>query len=123
MRVGLSGFHSPLSSVYSVPMLQVTPENTLSMFWQLPQYVIMTAGEILFSISTMEFCFTQAPVSMKAVTLGLKCLTNAVGNIINIVVMKSLEGVLPKQAYEFFLFGGLTLVFMAIFILMSLRYK
>ena len=103
-------------------ILQVTPENTLSMFWQLPQYVIMTAGEILFSISTMEFCFTQAPVSMKAVTLGLRYLTNAVGNIIDIVVMKSLEGVLPKQAYEFFLFGGLTLVFMAIFILMSLRY-
>ena len=78
---------------------QVTPENTLSMFWQLPQYVIMTAGEILFSISTMEFCYTQAPVSMKAVTLGLRYLTNAVGNIIDIVVMKSLEGVLPKQVY------------------------
>ena len=76
---------------------QVTPENTLSMFWQLPQYVIMTAGEILFSISTMEFCYTQAPVSMKAVTLGLRYLTNAVGNVIDIVVMKSLEGVLPKQ--------------------------
>ena len=54
---------------------------------------------------------------------GLRYLTNAVGNIIDIVVLKSLEGVLPKQAYEFFLFGGLTLVFMAIFILMSLRYK
>ena len=120
---------------------QVTPENTLSMFWQLPQYVIMTAGEILFSISTMEFCYTQAPVSMKAVTLGLRYLTNAVGNVIDIVVMKSLEGVLPKQvdtrtivqycitacpvfqAYEFFLFCGLTLVFMAIFILMSFKYE
>ena len=67
------------------------------MFWQLPQYVIMTAGEILFSISTMEFCYTQAPVSMKAVTLGLRYLTNAVGNVIDIVVMKSLEGVLPNQ--------------------------
>ena len=38
---------------------QVTPENTFSMFWQLPQYVIMTAGEVLFGITTMEFCFTQ----------------------------------------------------------------
>ena len=50
----------------------------------------MTAGEILFSISAIEFCFTQAPVSMKAVTLGLRYLTNAVGNIIDILVMKSL---------------------------------
>ena len=78
----------------------------MSMFWQLPQYFIMTAGEILFSISTMEFCFTQvtlillnsllsimqAPTSMKAVTLGLRYITNALGNIIDIVVMKSFEG-------------------------------
>merc|ERR1711915_685426 len=70
-----------------------------------------------------EFCFTQAPVSMKAVTLGLRYLTNAIGNIIDIVVMKAFEGVLPKQAYEFFLFAGLTLVFMAIFIWMSMSYK
>ena len=38
---------------------KVTPENTFSMFWQLPQYLIMTGGEVLFSITTMEFCFTQ----------------------------------------------------------------
>ena len=38
---------------------KVTPENSVSMFWQIPQYVIMTAGEILFSVSTMEFCYTQ----------------------------------------------------------------
>lgn len=38
---------------------QVTPENSISMFWQLPQYFIMTMGEILFSVSTMEFCYTQ----------------------------------------------------------------
>ena len=77
---------------------------------------------------------------MKAVTLGLRYVTNAVGNIIDIVVMASLEGVLPKQvpnniciqlklfnfifqAYEFFLFSGLTLLFMAIFIFMSLGYR
>ena len=34
---------------------------------------------------------------MKAITLALRYLTNAVGNIIDIVVMKALEGVLPKQ--------------------------
>ena len=34
---------------------------------------------------------------MKAVTLGLRYGTNAIGNIIDIVVMKAFEGVLPKQ--------------------------
>ena len=65
----------------------------------------------------------KAPTSMKAVMLGMRYLTNAFGNIIDIVVMKAFEGVLPKQAYEFFFFGGLTLVCMALFIWMSLGYK
>ena len=36
-------------------------------------------------------------MTMKAVTLGLRYGTNAIGNIIDIVVMKAFEGVLPKQ--------------------------
>ena len=55
--------------------------------------------------------------------LGMRYLTNAFGNIIDIVVMKAFEGVLPKQAYEFFLFGGLTLLCMAIFVWMSRGYQ
>jgi len=114
---------SGVDTMDKVKIHQVTPENTFSMFWQLPQYIIMTAGEVLFSITTMEFCFTQAPVTMKAVMLGMRYLTNALGNVIDIVVMKAFEGVLPKQAYEFFLFGGLTLICMAIFAWMSLGYQ
>ena len=45
----------------------------------------------------MKVINVKAPVTMKAVTLGLRYVTNAVGNIIDIVVMASLEGVLPKQ--------------------------
>jgi len=102
---------------------QVTGPNTVSMFWQIPQYIIMTAGEVLFSITTMEFCFTQAPVEMKAVMLGMRYMTNAVGNLIDIFVMKAFEGVLPSQAYEFFLFSALTLVCAVIFALQSKGYK
>ena len=39
---------------------------------------------------------------MKAVTLGLRYGTNAIGNIIDIVVMKAFEEVLPKQVREGF---------------------
>ena len=34
---------------------------------------------------------------MKAVTLALRYITNAAGNLIDIVVMTAFEGVLPKQ--------------------------
>lgn len=41
-------------------------------------------------------------MTMKAVTLGLRYGTNAIGNIIDIVVMKAFEGVLPKQVRIYF---------------------
>jgi dipeptide/tripeptide permease len=37
----------------------ITPPNTLSMLWQIPQYVVITAAEIMFSISTLSFTFTE----------------------------------------------------------------
>ena len=50
---------SGVSGTNTISVQTVTPENSFSMFWQLPQYIIMTAGEVLFSITTMEFCYTQ----------------------------------------------------------------
>ena len=34
-------------------------ENNVQILWLLPQFIIMTAGEIMFSITTMQFSFTQ----------------------------------------------------------------
>lgn len=33
--------------------------NYIHIAWQLPQIIIMTAGEIMFSITALEFAFTQ----------------------------------------------------------------
>lgn len=38
---------------------QITSENEIHIFWLLPQFVIMTAGEIMFSITSLQFSFTQ----------------------------------------------------------------
>ena len=44
---------------------KITSENEIHICWLLPQFVIMTAGEIMFSITSLQFSFTQAPESMK----------------------------------------------------------
>ena len=49
-------------SVYEV----ITP-NSGHIFWLLPKYIVVTVGEILFSITSMEFAYSQAPKSMKSV--------------------------------------------------------
>lgn len=38
---------------------KITSENEIHIFWLLPQFVIMTAGEIMFSITSLQFSFTQ----------------------------------------------------------------
>ena len=42
-------------------------DNRVHIMWLLPQYVVVTVGEILFSITSMEFAYSQAPPSMKSV--------------------------------------------------------
>ena len=38
---------------------EITTPNMISTFWQLPQIMIITAGEILFSITSLKFAFSQ----------------------------------------------------------------
>ena len=37
--------------------------KSISMLWQIPQYITITAGEVLFSITGLEFAYSQVSVS------------------------------------------------------------
>lgn len=56
------------------------------MLWQLPQYFIITIGEIMFSITGLEFSYAEAPASMKSVLTAAFLLTSAVGDLIIIAI-------------------------------------
>jgi len=93
----------------------------MHMLWLVPQYFVMTLGEVMFSITGLQFSFTQAPVSMKAVLQAGWLLTTAFGNLIVVIIAEA--KFFDSQANEFFLFAGLMLVDMAIFAFMAMRYK
>ena len=38
---------------------EIVPPYTVSILWQLPQYFLLTAGEILFSLTNVQFTYTQ----------------------------------------------------------------
>ena len=40
-------------------MQEIVNHNTVSMFWQIIQYTVITAGEIMFSITGLEFSYSQ----------------------------------------------------------------
>lgn len=100
---------------------QVTPENSIHMLWLVPQYFIMTIAEVLISVTGLQFCFTQAPTSMRSVLQAVWLLTVAFGNLIVITVAKLKA--FDKQSSEFFLFAGLMATDMLLFILLAYRYK
>lgn len=53
-----------------------------SIGWQLLAYVIITAAEILVSVTVLEFAYTQAPNSMKSLVMGFYWCSVSAGNLI-----------------------------------------
>ncbi|KAK2840110.1 hypothetical protein Q5P01_013850 [Channa striata] len=90
--------------------------NNVHIAWQIPQYVLITAGEVMFSITGLEFSYSQAPANMKSVLQAGWLLTVAFGNVIVLIVA---EGAGLEQWKEFLLFAGLLLGVCIIFSIMA----
>uniref|UniRef100_A0A6Q2YM93 Solute carrier family 15 member 1 n=1 Tax=Esox lucius TaxID=8010 RepID=A0A6Q2YM93_ESOLU len=94
--------------------------NTIHMGWQIPQYFLMTSGEVVFSVTGLEFSYSQAPSNMKSVLQAGWLLTVAVGNIIVLIVAEAAQ--LPDQWAEYILFASLLVLVCIIFGIMSYFY-
>jgi POT family proton-dependent oligopeptide transporter len=56
--------------------------------WQVPAYLLLSIGEVLVSVTALEFAYTQAPPSMKSVIMSLWYVTIAVGSLLTAAVAK-----------------------------------
>ena len=74
----------------------------------------------MFSVTGVEFAYSQAPVSMKSVVQAAWLLTIALGQIIVIVVAET--KMFSEQSSEFFMFAGLMLVDTMVFIFLAWRF-
>lgn len=112
-----------LTGTYANPKYlvnQIVPFNTVSILWQIPQFVIITIAEILFSITGYEFAYSQAAPSMKALVQALWLLTTAVGD--SIIVLIAVLDIFSDQAVQAFVYAGAMFVVIIIFALMSIFY-
>jgi dipeptide/tripeptide permease len=78
--MALSALAFLLSGLLQIAMDQAG-STTLSMLWQIPQITAITAGEILFSITGLEFAYSQAPDSMKSVVQAAWLFTVSAGKL------------------------------------------
>jgi POT family proton-dependent oligopeptide transporter len=74
--------------------------------WQIPQYLFLTVGEVLVSVTGLEFSYTQAPRAMRSTIMSIWFLTVAAGNLLTAVVSKFVT--LSGAAY-FWFFAALML--------------
>ena len=68
-----------LSGVYEQ---WITDGLTPSILWQVLAYVVLTAAEVMVSITCLEFSYTQAPKQMKSFIMSLYLLSVSAGNVI-----------------------------------------
>lgn len=71
--------------------VRIDAGETPHISWQLSAYIVMTAAEIMVSITALEFSYTQAPKTMKSFIMGLYLLSVALGNKFTVFVNEYIQ--------------------------------
>jgi POT family proton-dependent oligopeptide transporter len=100
-------------------MIDRAPPASVWFGWQMIAYVLITLGEVLVSITGLEFAYSQAPRRMKSTIMGFWLLTVSLGNVlVSIIARISLP-----LAQFFWLFAGLMLAAALLFGIRARFYK
>uniref|UniRef100_A0A3Q2XJU3 Solute carrier family 15 member 1 n=1 Tax=Hippocampus comes TaxID=109280 RepID=A0A3Q2XJU3_HIPCM len=104
----------------SISAVEDIKPNSVHMALQIPQYFFITAGEVMFSVTGLEFSYSQAPSNMKAVLQAGWLLTVAIGNFIVLIVAELAK--IPEQWAEYVLFASLLIAVCFFFSIMAYFY-
>jgi POT family proton-dependent oligopeptide transporter len=86
-RMPLGMFTAGLSFVcVAIIQREIDGGTRLSVLWQLVPYVLLTLGEVLVSVTGLEFAYAQAPRMMKGTIMSFFYLANSVGNLLVVMV-------------------------------------
>ena len=98
-----------------------------SITWQLLAYVVITAAEVLVSITCLEFSYTQAPIKLKSLIMGLFLLSVSLGNGFTALVnygIQNTDGTLILTGPEYYwFFAGVMFVVACLFLFVSGVYQ
>jgi POT family proton-dependent oligopeptide transporter len=79
---------------------QIQTGHSVSAWWQILAYLVLTAGEVLVSITALEFSYKQAPLRMKSFIMALFLLSTSVGNLMIAGVNNAMIKPLHASAIE-----------------------
>jgi len=106
--------------VAGVVQIFVSKEPNVSIFWIIPQFFLVSCGEILLSVTAYEFAYTQAPKNMKGLLTACWLSTVALGNaliaIVNIVNISA-------KATQYFVMSAIMVLNFFLFLVIARGYK
>jgi POT family proton-dependent oligopeptide transporter len=96
---------------------------TTNIAWQLSAYFVLTAAEVLISITGLEYAYTQAPPAMKSTIMAFYMLTVSVGNYFVSLINKNIaNGGFFAQLHGtnyYLFFIGVLMVFTLLYFVLS----
>lgn len=101
--------------------------ETVNIIWQLGGYMIITAAEILVSITALEFSYTQAPKRMKSLVMGAFLMSVSIGNLFTAAVnifIQNADGTSKLEGPSYYLFFAAAMAITAVlFVPVAVWYK
>lgn len=131
VRKMIVGMLFTLAAFLVIAWLQAQIDTGLkpNVIWQVLAYTLLTAGEVLISITGLEYAYSQAPASMKSTLMSFWLLTIATGNFLVTKINDNIEhgGILKSMltgANYFWFYIVLLLLNTVLFaLLLSKQYK
>jgi POT family proton-dependent oligopeptide transporter len=95
--------------------------------WQILAFLVLTAGEVMVSVTHLEFAYTQAPKKLKSLVmctyLGAIALGNTFTALVNVFIQNKDGTVMLKGASYFFFFAIVMLVTAVLFVVAARFYR
>ena len=115
-------------SFFQVGYIQALMDGgqNVSILAQIIPYLTLTASEIMFSITGLEFCYTQAPKENKSTVMSLWFVGVFLGNLAVVAFIKSMssgEGAKMATVGTFNFFGLLSIITAGLFAAYAMKYK
>jgi dipeptide/tripeptide permease len=100
----------------------VTPENKVTLWWEVAAFVLLTLAEVLISVTGLELAFVVAPASMKSFVTALWLMTVAVANFFINAPVGRLYNTMSPGNYHLML-TGMMVVVIVVFYFVSQRFN
>jgi len=113
---------------FSIPTLvqfSIDSGNTPHIGWQLLAYVVLTSGEVMVSITCLEFSYTQAPKTMKSFIMAFFMLSVSLGNLFTSAVnffIQNPDGSSKLAGAEYYVFFTVLMLVTAVLFTQVVRY-